>query len=178
MNVILLVAYVLCNLAGTMLGRVLPDSPWTPYVPLMVSYHLFLACLILKLGITGEQKIGLSLPLPMAVITHAAFLGALIGTVMGKQYFPLFGLLRYVIPGLAPFESKWLFERKGIPTSKEERQPMPEGTHEEYSDFLEYLRQKDRRFDLAGRSLNDEFVAWKAHHRSTRRPTVEKAAEE
>jgi hypothetical protein len=174
MAVVSVVLYVLASLAGYLVGKVMPDGPWAPYVPLMVAYHIVLFGLIAYLGISGEQKLGLSMPIVMTVITHIAFLGALIGVVMGRQYVPWFGLLRYVLPGIAPFEATWLFEGRQKTQSNAEIEPMPEGTNEDYNDFLVYMRQKDRRFARPGRSVNDEFVAWTAD-RAKRRAAELKA---
>jgi hypothetical protein len=87
----------------------------------------------------------------MIVITHLAFLGALIGVVFGRQYVPFFGTVRYALPALAPFEAQWLFEGKRKDRSIEER-PLPAGSAEGYDQFLKYMRQKDRRLMKPGRA--------------------------
>ena len=155
-----LVAYLLCTAVGYLAGHYLPESPATPYLPLLISYHLFLLYLIAWVAITGEQRIGLSTPLPMAIISHLACLGALIGIVMGRQYVPLFGLLQYVVPGLAPFEVKAIFEGAKSGHGPVEPGRMPAGSSDDYAEFLLYLKQGKRRFERAGRSINDEYAAW------------------
>lgn len=171
MAVIGLVVYALCDLVAFLLEKALPDAPWAPYVPLLVSYHLFLIFLLIALGMRGEQKIGISLGIPMTVISHLAFVGGLIGIVFGREYVPLFGLVRYVLPGLAPFEARWLFEGKRKERVIDQR-PLPQGSAEDYDEFLQYMRQKDRRFQKPGRSIHDEFEAWNAD-RAKRRDTQE-----
>lgn len=171
MVVVKLVVYVLCDAVGFLVAYLLPDGPWTPYLPLMIAYHLFLIFLIVSLAVSDEQKIGLSMPIPMIVITHLAFLGALIGVVFGREYVPFFGFVRYALPALAPFEAQWLFEGKRKDRSTEER-PLPAGTAEDYDQFLKYMREKDRRFMQPGRSVHDEFAAWSAD-RAKRRSAQE-----
>jgi hypothetical protein len=159
--------YVVCAGAGYAAGHYLPTSAATPYIPILVSYHLFVLCLILHAGVTGEQKVGLSVSLPLAVISHMCFVGAMIGMVLGREIVPLFGLLQYVVPGLAPFEVKWLFERPKASHVAAEPTDMPEGTHDDYAGFTEYLRGK-RKFQRAGRSANEEFRLWRADQNKNR----------
>ena len=42
--------------------------------------------------------------------------------------------------------------------------PAPKATQDDYNEFLAYLRQKGRRYQRAGRSVQDEFAVWRAHH--------------
>lgn len=163
-----LIVYILCDAVAALVAFVLPEGPWTPYVPLMVAYHLFLLYLVLATAFLGEEKVGISMSIPMTVITHAAFLGALIGVVMGRHYVPLFALVKYAVPGLAPFEAKWLFEGARKAQRAEEEPPLPAAPMEEYNEFLEYLRQKERKFLQPGRSIRKEFLAWQAHRKKQR----------
>jgi hypothetical protein len=161
MYVVALVVYALCDLVGILVAFALPDGPWTPYVPVVVAYHLFLIFRIISLAIGGEQKIGLSMPIPMLILTHLAFLGGQIGVVFGREYIPLFSLLRYAVPALSAFEAKWLFEGKRKARVVEDK-PLPPGSADDYNEFLQYLREKDRRFQKPGRSIHEEFEAWSA----------------
>jgi hypothetical protein len=122
----------------------------------------------------SEQKVGMSMPLPAAVITHLAFLGAMIGIVMGRRYVPLFTLLQYAVPSLAPFEVKWLFERATRRDAVVEHERMPEGTLTDYAEFVEYMKQSNRKFQKPGRSIKDEYEAW-SKTRSKNRRTVNPA---
>ncbi|HEY2859945.1 MAG TPA: hypothetical protein VGJ21_16100 [Terracidiphilus sp.] len=163
------VAYLLCAGLGYLAETYLPYSDASPYIALMLSYHLFLCYLIVAAWIRAEQKIGLSMPLPVALITHSAFIAAQVGIVMGRQYVPLFMLLKFLVPGLAPFEVKWVFEGSTAHKSKSsELAPMPSGTHEEYSEFLVYLKQSNRKFLRADRSVHEEFAVWQKHHHKKR----------
>lgn len=158
-----LVMFVLCSAVGALVGYAVPVGPWTPYLPLMVGYHLFLIYLLVSTALGGDQKVGFSLSIAMTVITHAAFLAALVGLVMGRHYVPWFGIVRYFVPGLAPFEANWLFQgaTKRRP-SEDERPRMPEATMDEYNEFLEYLRQPVRKFMQSDRDIHKEFASWLA----------------
>lgn len=165
-----IVAYGLGTGLGYLLATYLPENPATPYIPLLLSYHFFLFSLLIKAAVGSEQKIGLSVPLPMILISHCACVAALVGMVVCRHQVPAFGLLQYAIPSLAPFEVKWLFE--GQKTRRnEEAQPdpanRPEYSIEEYNEFLDYLKRGERKFQTTGRSVRDEFAAWLKHHRKT-----------
>jgi hypothetical protein len=156
----ILVVFALCTGAGYFAGQFIPESPATPYLPLLISYHLFVLYLVAHVGVTGEQKLGLSLPLPLAILSHLACVGAMIGMVMGRQEVPLFGLLQYAVPSLAPFEVNWIFEGAKSRHVSVEPNHMPAGSSDDYADFLLYLKQGKRRFQRGGRSINDEYAAW------------------
>ena len=162
------VMYLLCVGVGYVAGNYLPDTPLSPYIPLLVSYHLFVIYLIAHVGVTGDQKIGLSMSIPVAFISHLAFVGAMIGMVMGRRYVPLFGLIQYAVPSLAPFEVQWIFE--GAKKGKDSDEParMPEGTMEDYAEFVEYMKNRNRKYEKAGQSIHEEYEVW-AKARSKRR---------
>jgi hypothetical protein len=155
-----ILVYLLCAGAGYLAEEYLPYTDASPYIALFVSYHLFLTYFVVRAVMKSEQKIGLSMPIPVAAITHLAFVGAMIGIVMGREYVPLFALLKFVVPSLAPFEVKWVFEGNKHSAAKPEPARMPSGTHEEYTEFLGYLKQSNRRFQLAGRTVQEEFGFW------------------
>jgi uncharacterized membrane protein required for colicin V production len=161
------VAYLLSAAVGYLAESYLPYSDASPFIALLVSYHLFLTYLIVQAFVKSEQKLGVSMSLPVAFITHLAFLGAMIGVVMGRQYVPLFALLKFVIPGLAPFEVKWVFEGKQHSGPAAEPPRMPAGTHEEYTEFIGYMKQSNRKFQRAGRGLHEEFTLWLKHRHKT-----------
>lgn len=58
----------------------------------------------------------------------------------------------------------WLFGSTPNPKSKEALylEPMPEATHQDYAEFLVYLRRDNRPFMKAGRSVNEEYKMWLA----------------
>ncbi len=99
------VVFLVCSGIGYLLARYLPEGAWSAYAPMLISYHLYLAFLVL----TGEHKAGFSMPLFSTILTHSAFLALLIGLAFGRHSVPFFGLIRIFVPALAPFESQWLF---------------------------------------------------------------------
>jgi hypothetical protein len=153
-----IVAFLLSTLLGFLIAHYLLHGTAAIYGSLLISYHLYLAFLIL----VSERGKGLSLPIGSSIVTHLAFLALLIGIGMGRHYIPLFGLIRYFTPSLAPFEAEWLFSggRKKKKAAKPE--PMFAGTADDYEEFLQYLGQKQRRFSRPGRSIREEQVFWQA----------------
>lgn len=156
-----LLGWVVCTLISYVLGRYLPPGTLATYAPLMVSYHLFLVFLLL----TADQKRGFSLSIGETLVSHLACLGILFGFTFGREYIPFADIIRYFIPSLAPFEVQWLFRSGTKNLSQPEQLPhTPDATAEEYREFIQYLRQKDRRFRKPGSSVHDEFVSWLAHN--------------
>ena len=177
---------LVCSGIGYLLARYLPDGPWAAYVPLLVSYHLFLA----YLAITKNQKVGLSMPIGQTVITHSAFLAVLVSLAIGRHYVPFFGVIRIFIPALAPFEATWLFsgeakKAKGEsalasalaaastpafasglePSTRPAPAPAPDlggNSPDDYDAFLVYLRAPRRPFRKPGLSLGEEYRLWHA----------------
>jgi hypothetical protein len=166
--------------------HLLPDTVLATYTYILVSYHLVLAFKVF----TAEKKAGLSLPIGQTILTHLACVGVLVGLAVGRHQIPFFGIIRYFIPGLAPFEAEWLFsgEKKKIErisaTDDEAiqaatmhvepgdvaavaaAQAAPStfftSTGEEYNEFLELMRQGKRPFRKPGISIRDEFELWLA----------------
>src|ERR1035441_10714543 len=99
-----LVVFLICSGIGYLLGTYLPD-PWSAYVSILVSYHLFLFWLV----ITADHETGFSMPVLSTILTHAACLALLVGLAFGRRYVPFLGLVRMFVPALAPFECNWLF---------------------------------------------------------------------
>lgn len=170
---------LLCSGLGYLLAKQLPYGPWSAYVPLLVSYHLFLA----YLAFAENQKTGLSMPIGQTLITHSAFLALLISLAVGRHYVPFFGLIRIFIPALAPFEANWLFSGNHAQKPKQQASPFfapapePEPalatasasggsgndtSMEDYDAFLIYLRAARRPFRKPGLTLQDEYKLWHA----------------
>jgi hypothetical protein len=171
-----IIAYALATGASYAAGHYLPESLLSPYIPVVAGYHLLLLCILADEALTGEQNLGLSMSLPMVIVSHLAFVGGMIGMVLGREHVPLFGLLQYVVPGLAPFEVKWVFEGKRKAHVPVEPANMPEGTFDDYAEFTEYLRGK-RKFQRAGRTVNEEFAVWRADQEKRRARAVAAPAE-
>jgi hypothetical protein len=151
---------ILCGLVGYLLARFFPDGALAVYAPLMISYHLLLAFLV----ITTVQDKGVSLSPPSTVLTHVACLALLVTFAEARAYIPHFEIIRFFTPGLALFEAAWLFGGKGkkSQSSREVDGPMA-GTAEDYEDFIIYLRQNERPFSKPGRSVKEEYNSWLAY---------------
>jgi hypothetical protein len=164
--------FLVCSGIGYLLGHYLPVGAWSAYVSILVSYHLFLGWLVF----TAEHKAGFSLPVFSTILTHSAFLAILIGLAFGRESVPLFGLIRIFIPGLAPFESTWLFsggrKSKEVPPEPIAIQPDASAADapvadaqfnvEDYDAWLRYLAQPHRTFRKPGVSVQAEYALWNA----------------
>ena len=168
-----IVAYVLSTALGYWLAQALPDGPLAAYVPMLISYHLFLIFLVFA----TQKKSGLSLPILHAFVTHLAFLAVLIGCAYAREHIPFFSLVRMFIPSLAPFETKWLFEGKdGKPAADPDAKPVvSSATAEEYEEFRNYLSRGERRFRAVGVSVAEEFEQWRAARAKLQTARVEAA---
>jgi len=78
------VAFVVSALIGYFVGTLVPTSA-SLYVNTLLSYHLFLAWLILvrRDGTSG----GVSLPIGHTILTHTACLILILGPVVGAQHY-------------------------------------------------------------------------------------------
>ena len=150
---------MICAVAGALIGHYFFDGAVAAYASLLISYHFFLAIFVF----TSSQEKGLSMPLGMTLLTHAAVLGLLAGLAYGREQIPFFGIVRWCIPELAPFEVNWLFSGKGkIVTKPEAPQAIPDATAQDQEGFREYLTQKERPFRKPGILISDEFKLWLA----------------
>ena len=151
-------AYLISALVGYALGHYLLDDPAAAYASTLVSYHLFLAYLIF----IAEHK-GFSMPIGPAIVTHLAFLALLIGLPYMRAHLPFFGLLSLLVPGMAPFEAKWLFGGDSKIAEKDgdrEEVKMRAASAADHEAFRAYLALPDRTFRRPGQTLNEEFNLW------------------
>ncbi len=155
-----LVAYLISSLIGFAIGHYFLEGAVAAYASILISYHLFLIYLI----VSAEHEKGLSLPIFSTILTHLAFLALVVGIAWGRAHIPFFGVIRWLIPALAPFETKWLFSGKGkaVQTVQETPHDMATATIEEHEAFREHLHQKERPFRKPGLSLDEEFKLWMA----------------
>ena len=154
-----LVGFFLANLLGYLAGTLVPHGAWAIYTSILVSYHIFLAWLI----VWDDHETGVSLPIASTVVTHTACLALILPLGMGRHYIPFFGIFRYTIAALAIFECKWLF-------SRESAQPMhqpapvaasvPADTADDYQDWLRHLAQQKSGSRKPGSSLKAEYEQW------------------
>jgi hypothetical protein len=170
---------------GLLLSRILPDTALATFTYILVSYHLVLAFKVF----TADKKAGMSLPLGQTILTHLACLGLLIGLAVARHQIPFFGIIRYFIPGLAPFEASWLFngEKKKVEASSEataftqsasETAAAPvaaslysTSTGDDYEEFRLHLSSGKRPFRKPGISIREEYELWLAHRAKTRAAT-------
>jgi len=154
------VAYIISAAIGYAVGHYLLEGAPAAYASILISYHLFLVYLV----VTAEHEKGLSFPIGQALATHCAFLALLIALPYMRAHIPFFGLITWAIPGLAPFETKWLFSGKGKTMTTQEETPAPppmaEADAGDHEAFRDYLRQPDRTFRKPGISVSEEFNLW------------------
>lgn len=165
-----IVVYLICSACGFLAGYFLPDGAWQVFVSILVSYHLFLIWLV----ITAEHKTGMSLPIGPTILTHMACLAIVVSLGMGRNVIPYFGLIRYFIPAIAPFECTWLFsanpaklteeKEKEIPNSAEEKaavsRAIAAATGDDYEAWSHYLAHRDPRLRKPGISVKEEYEQW------------------
>jgi hypothetical protein len=154
------IVLILCSLIGYLVSRFIPDGPLAVYLPLLISYHLLLAFLV----VTSVQDKGISLPIGSTVLTHIACLALLVVFAEARDHIPYFSIIRFFTPSIAMFEASWLFSGKARSERAVVEADAPSGgTAEDYEDFILYLRQNERQFSKPGRSVKEEYKSWLAH---------------
>jgi hypothetical protein len=145
---------------GYALGHYFLEGALAVYASILISYHLYLVILIA----TASHEKGLSLSISMTALTHFAIVTLLLLFSYERTHILFFGLIRWFIPALAPFETKWLFSGKGQFRwhVSNDSHNMAEATLEEHEAFREYLGQGQRAFRKPGRTMDDEFNFWLA----------------
>jgi hypothetical protein len=173
------VVFLACSLVGYLLGHYIPDATWATFTSILVSYHLFLGWLLL----TAEQKVGFSLPVGHTIVTHLACLAAVVGLGLGRHYIPMFGIIRYFIPAIAPFERDWLFngaektKKPAVPVAAVDV-PKVEATAEDYDAWLKYLSTRHPSSVKRGLTVKEEyeqFIAARAQRRAMAESTNQRA---
>jgi hypothetical protein len=152
---------VICALVGIIVGQYMLVGTPAVYASMLLSFHLYLGYLV----VMENREKGLSLPLGSTVLTHAACLALLLGLVELRHHLAFFWVIQYFVPALAPFEAEWLFSggrKKPGFEAPAPQVPMPEGTADDYDEFLKYLTQEKRAFRKPGRSVREEHVLWMA----------------
>lgn len=154
-------AYILSSLIGFAIGHYLPEGVAAALAYTLISYHLYLLYLVMR----SKSEKGFSLPVSQTILTHMAFLVVLVGLPYMREQIPFFSLISLLVPGLAPFETKWLFSGQGQAISKiGEEKPVDtsSATAEDHQEFVVYLRNGRRVFRRPGATVDDEFGAWLA----------------
>jgi hypothetical protein len=144
------------------------SSTLATYAYVLIGYHVVLIFAIL---FKNKQK-GFSLPLGSTLITHLACLVVVVALAAGRRYIPFFSLIKYFIPGIAPFEANWLFsggkeQAKRILGVAPDEQPVvveaaSDANAAEYEEFLNLLQLNIRPHHRPGSSIKEEFERWRA----------------
>jgi hypothetical protein len=153
------VVFAFASLAGYFVGRLMPPGWWAIYMSILVSYHLFLAWLVL----TADHDAGISMPIVSTITTHLACMVVVVGLGMGRHFVPFFGVFRYGIAGLAIFERGWLFSGNTVHFNEPEvaiAGPVVVATGEDEQAWLRYLAQQKPIPRKPGSSLKVEYEQW------------------
>jgi hypothetical protein len=149
-------AFVVAGLLGFLSATLVPDGTWAALTSILVSYHLFLAWLV----ITAENRAGVSLPIFSTIATHLACLVLIVPPAFAGHFIPFFGILRYGIAGLAIFERGWLFTEDNVQYKKPPATPIITDTAEDYQEWLNYLAKQSPASRKPGSSLKEEYGRW------------------
>jgi hypothetical protein len=182
------VAFAACGVIGYLLGTLAPEgSALAIYSTVLISYHLFLAWLVLFSG--GEHKeAGVSLPLGHTVLTHLSCLFVILAPVaIARHAIPNFGgaqdnntlegmaatdhsirvfqALCCSIAGFAMFERSWLFSseapmEKPRPVEMATAPVVLAATADDFEAWRQHLAQQKPGSQRAGASLKAEYEQW------------------
>jgi hypothetical protein len=160
------VVFLICSTIGFVIGHYLLTGAAAAYVSVIVSYHLYLAYLV----VTTVYKAGISLPVGQTTMTHLAFLFLVISLPYLRQHIPFFSIVTLFVPALAPFEANWLFNREKNSMREEDwqdnalsqpaEQLLRAATAEDHEAFLAYMRRPDRAFRKHGHGVREEYALW------------------
>jgi hypothetical protein len=160
------IVFVLSAVIALTVKSFMHDTTFAACVSILLSYHIFLAYLVLA----AERQSSLSLPILPTLLTHAACLALVVCIAVGRKYIPFFGIARFFVPALATFEAAWLFSGGRMrdpvpfdgpsPSTPPARAPILEDNTEDYAEFLKQIRQGNRPYQMAGRSIHEEYNLW------------------
>jgi hypothetical protein len=156
-----LFAYIVAALIGFAMGHYVLEGAAAAFGSILISYHLYLLFLVLL----AKHEKGLSLPIGQTILTHLAVLVVVVGIPYIRAQIPFFSLVSLLIPGLAPFETAWLFGGQGQSVKTAEKaKPVDtaSATAEDHQEFVAYLRSGHRPLRKPGGTVDDEFRAWLA----------------
>jgi hypothetical protein len=165
-----ILGFFLASLLGFLAGTLVPEGAWATYTSILVSYHVFLAWLI----VIDDQKTGVSLPIASTAMTHVACLVLVLPLGMARHFIPFFSFFRYTIAALALFERAWLFNgesKQHTHQAAPATTPVPVDTAEDYQDWLRHLARQKPSSRKPGSSLKTEYEQW-ILARAKNRPTV------
>jgi hypothetical protein len=90
---------------GYLAGMFVPHGWPSIYVSILVSYHLFLAWLLL----TNERKAAVPISAFYSIGTHLSCMTIILALGLTRSFIPNFDLVCCCFAGLAFFERNWLF---------------------------------------------------------------------
>jgi hypothetical protein len=161
-------AFVVASLLGYLSASLVPAGTWAVLTSILVSYHLFLAWLV----ITAENRANVSLPIFSTIATHLACLVLIVPLGLASRFIPFFGIFRYGIVGLAIFERGWLFTENTVQYKEEPpATPIVTDSAEDYQEWLNYLAKQNPASRKPGSSLKEEYGRWLLA-RAQNRPAV------
>jgi hypothetical protein len=161
------VVFIFAGLLGYFAGSLMPPGVWAVYTSILVSYHLFLAWLVL----TAEHEVGISMPVVSTIATHLACMVVVLALGMGRHFVPFFSVLRYGIAGLAIFERGWLFSGSSVQFKEPEvasAGSLVTATAEDEQAWHRYLAQQKPGPRKPGSSLKAEYEQWMAARAQSR----------
>ena len=157
-----LAAFLVSAGIGYAVGSMIQDQDWSVYASILVSYHHFLAWLVMN----SSGKSGLSLSIPVTVLTHASCMIVALGpAVVSNHASPVFSVFRYGIAAMALFERGWLFSGEQSKPAAEEAHaetpaPSIRPTTEDELAWLEYLTKRRPGTTKPGVTIRQEHEAW------------------
>src|SRR3979409_328114 len=131
-------AFVIAGLLGLFSASLVPAGTWAVLTSILVSYHLFLAWLV----IMSENRARVSLHIFSTIVTHLACLVLIVPLGLARHFIPFFGILRYGIAGMAIFERHWLFTEDNVQYKKPPATPIITDTEEDYQKWLTISRSR------------------------------------
>lgn len=153
-----LIAFLAAIFFGYVIATLLPAGPWSIYIFLMVSFHIFLAWLVLN----AYHEEGFSQPIPMAILIHVGFLAIMIAFGYIYQDASVLKIVRFSVASLAIYERKLLFRRK-TQAAEEPVANAPvsdvilSATAEDHEAWLRHLAHRGSSSRKPGATLKDEY---------------------
>lgn len=165
-----LVAFVFSILIGYFLSTFLPAGPWVSYTFVLVSYHLFLAWLI----VDSSRASGLAMAVIPSILSHLSCVALIAVVSLGVGFIPFFPLFQITIRiaaivFIARYEQGWLFHggktKAQVKVADKKADTVAaaiaaSATVDDYEEWLHYLAQPNRPPRKPGTSVQDEYKQW------------------
>ena len=178
-------AFLVAGLMGYLVSTFAPPGLWSTLTYVLVSYHIFLAWLV----ITGERDAEIQLPIASTIVTHLACLTLLLPLAFAGHLFaaflarihpsltvflllifmrivlPITQMLRYAVTGLAVFERYGLFSADEVkkvtrPIEAPVSQVLRASTADDMREWQQHLAQMKPGSRPMGSSLKAEYEQW------------------